>query len=92
MWRWTLDCIHGLHFGDGRPGLGFLFTCLALRCIAWLGLLACLLATSSSDDGLRDTMEIVKIYDYKPAWIARYEGMIIGLGSLHGWGIGGVKA
>jgi hypothetical protein len=51
-----------------------------------------LLATSSSDDGLRDAMEIVKIYDYKPAWIARYEGMIIGLGSLHGVGIGGVKA
>jgi len=37
-------------------------------------------------------MEIVKIYDYKPAWIARYEGMIIGLGLYTGWGIGGVKA
>jgi hypothetical protein len=60
--------------------------------LGWVCLLACLLATSSSDDGLRDAMEIVKIYDYKPAWIARYEGMIIGLGSLHGVGIGGVKA
>lgn len=42
---------------------------------------------------LRDAMEIVKIYDYKPAWIARYEGMIIGLGSLYGvghWGCEGI--
>jgi hypothetical protein len=51
-----------------------------------------LLATSSSDDGLRDAIVIVKTHDYKPAWIARYEGMIIGLGLLHGVGIGGVKA
>jgi len=50
-----------------------------------------LLATSSFDDGLRDAMEIVKIYDYKPAWIARYEGMNFGLGLYTGWGIGGVK-
>jgi len=49
--------------------------------------LACLLATRpSSDDGFEgNTMEIVKIYDYKPAWIARYdEGMIIQAWALHG--------
>jgi len=60
--------------------------------LGWVCLLACLLATSSSDDGLRDAIVIVKTHDYKPAWIARYEGMIIGLGFLHGVGIGGVKA
>jgi len=57
------------------------------RYIAFLAqvyLLACLLATSSFDDGLRDAMEIVKIYDYKPAWIARYEGMNLGLGLYTG--------
>lgn len=45
---------------------------LGWRCLLYL------LATTALLMVLRYGMEIVKIYDYKPAWIARYEGMIIG--------------
>jgi hypothetical protein len=79
-WIVSMVCI----FGDVRPGLGYSFLSLVLRL---LELLACLLATSQLLMMVfrRDAMEIVKIYDYKPAWIARYDvGMITGLGSSQG--------
>jgi len=84
-WIVSVVCISG----DVGPGLGYSFLSLVLRL---LELLACLLATHQllMMAFSRDAMEIVKIYDYKPAWIARYDvGNDYRLGLYTGWIIGG---
>jgi hypothetical protein len=85
--KWTLDRIHGLHFWRrlGRFGVLVSLSGAYVR----PELLACLLATRASSSlmiGFRGNANgNCQDYDYKPAWIARYdEGMITGLGLLHG--------
>jgi hypothetical protein len=58
-------------------------------CLRSLGscLLVCLQRASFLMMGFEGRKWKLSIYDYKPAWIARYdEGMITGLGLLHGVG------
>lgn len=62
MWKKALDCIQGFDGDWGTRSLLALF----LRCLTLV-----IIQGEISDPG----QEIVKIYDYKPAWIARYEGM-----------------
>ena len=84
--KWTLDCIHGLHFWR-RLGRFGVFVSLSGAYVRPSCLLVCLQrAHPALDDGFRGNANgNCQDYDYKPAWIARYdEGMITGLGLLHG--------
>ena len=76
--------------------MGYSFLCLVLT-FALSCLLVCLQhASPALDDGFRGNASgNCQDYDYKPAWIARYdEGMITGLGLFTQGGVltGGVKA